>query len=80
MALQLGALREALIDAGASQEKANKAAEELAAYDSRLAKIETRLVLLTWMVGTLVPLNIALTAGVLWVLLGLASRHSGALG
>lgn len=30
MALQLGALRDALIDAGASTDKADKAAEELA--------------------------------------------------
>ena len=33
MALQLGALREALIDAGASPEKASRAAEELAGHD-----------------------------------------------
>jgi hypothetical protein len=32
MALQLGALRDALIDAGASAEKAGRAAEEMAAY------------------------------------------------
>jgi hypothetical protein len=41
MALQLGALREALLDAGASPDKANKAAEELASYETRLAGIET---------------------------------------
>ena len=44
MALQLGALREALIDAGASVEKADKAAEEVASYENRLAGIETELV------------------------------------
>jgi hypothetical protein len=33
MALQLGALRDALIDAGASPETANRAAEELAGHD-----------------------------------------------
>ena len=33
MAMQLGALRDALIDAGASPEKAEKAAEELAGYE-----------------------------------------------
>jgi hypothetical protein len=32
----------------------------------QLAGVESRLSLLTWMVGTLVPINIALTAGVLW--------------
>ena len=44
MALQLGALREALIEGGTSPEKASKAAEELAGYDSDLK-------LLKWMVG-----------------------------
>ncbi len=65
MAMQLGALRTALLDAGASVEKADKPAEELAGYDSRLAGIDTRLAVLTWMAGT----NLALTAGVLWRLL-----------
>lgn len=69
MALQLGALREALIDAGASPEKANKAAEELAGYedrfdglDRRLTELEGKVNLLTWMVG----FNIAMTLAVLW--------------
>ena len=62
MALQLGALREALLDAGASPEKANKAAEELAAYETRLAGIETKLAVLVWMVG----FNLAMTGAVLW--------------
>jgi len=65
MALQLGALRDALIDAGAQPEKAAKAAEELAGYENRLSSIEARLSVLTWMAGT----NLVLTAGVLWRLL-----------
>ena len=65
MALQLGALRTALIDAGASEDKADKASEEVASYDNRLASIDTRLAVLTWMAGT----NIVLTIGVLWRLL-----------
>lgn len=65
MALQLGALRDALIDAGASPEKAGDAAAEVGAYDSRLAAIDTRLAVLTWMSGT----NIVLTVGVLFRLL-----------
>ena len=44
------------LDAGASPEKANAAAEELAGYDSRLAKIERDLVVLKWMIGALYPL------------------------
>ena len=40
MALQLGALRDALIDAGAKPELAGKAAEELAAYDDQFDALE----------------------------------------
>ena len=62
MALQLGALRDALIDAGATTEKAEKAAEEVASYENRLAGIETRLTLLTWMV----TFNLAATVALLF--------------
>jgi hypothetical protein len=69
MALQLGALREALIEAGASADTASKAAEEVASYENRLAGVETKLValdgkvsLLTWMVG----FNLAMSATMLW--------------
>lgn len=62
MALQLGALREALIDAGASNEKAARASEEVAIYETRLSSIDTRLTLLTWMITT----NLAITLAVLW--------------
>jgi len=62
MALQLGALRDALLEAGVSEDKARKAAEEMAGYENRLASIDTRLSVLTWMAGT----NIALTVAVLF--------------
>ena len=62
MALQLGALRDALIDAGAKPEKAEKAAEELAGYDNRLTRIEGDLLLLKWMVG----FNLAMTLTLLF--------------
>jgi len=65
MALQLGALRDALLDAGASPEKADRAAEELANYENRLGGIERQLAVLTWMVG----FNLVMTAGILWRLL-----------
>jgi hypothetical protein len=60
MALQLGALRAALIEAGASPEKAAKASEELAGYENRLAGVETKLAVLIWMLG----FNLALTAAI----------------
>ena len=71
MALQLGALREALIDAGASTEKADKASEELAGYDSDLK-------LLKWMVGGLYAVLVGLGLPALWLLLRLAAK-AGAL-
>jgi hypothetical protein len=65
MALQLGALREALIEAGASDEKANRAAEELASYETRLERLDGRVALLQWMVG----FNLALTVAILLLVL-----------
>jgi hypothetical protein len=62
MALQLGALRDALINAGAQPDKADKAAEELAGYENQLATLDSGMALLTWMVG----FNLVLTVGVLW--------------
>ena len=42
---------DALIAAGAPDDKARAAAEEIAGYESRFAKIETDLAVLKWMVG-----------------------------
>jgi len=53
MALQLGALRDALLAAGIAPEKANAAAEEVAAYERDIAGIRSDLRMLTWMVGIL---------------------------
>ncbi len=74
MALQLGALREALIEGGTSPEKANRAAEELAGYDNRLAAIETRLILLTWMVGGVYAVLGVIGLPSLWLLLRVADK------
>lgn len=70
MALQLGAIRDALISAGAPVDKADKAAEELAGYENRLSGIEARLTVLTWMVGA----QLALFAPALWLLLRVAGK------
>ena len=51
MALMLENTYDAFIAAGAGEVKARAAASEIAAYESRIARIETRLELLTWMVG-----------------------------
>jgi hypothetical protein len=44
-------LYDALKDAGADEEKARRAAETVAAYENRFAKIETDLSVLKWMMG-----------------------------
>ena len=57
MALRLGALHDALLDPG-NAEKALKAAEEVATYQERMAGLDKRLSLLTWMVTFLIGLGI----------------------
>lgn len=56
MALMPGKLYDALVAGGTPPDKAREAAEEAATYGNRLAGIETRLSVLTWMAGALVVL------------------------
>ncbi len=51
---------DALKEAGASEEKARKAAEALAAYESRFSKVDTDLTLLKWMIGFNLALSVAI--------------------
>jgi hypothetical protein len=53
---------DALKEAGASEDKARRAAEAVATYDNRLAKIDGDLGLLKWMVGVNVALSVAIIA------------------
>jgi hypothetical protein len=57
MAVMLGNLYDAPRSAGAEDDKARKAAEEVTAYEPRFAKLESDVGLLKWMVG----FNIGLT-------------------
>jgi hypothetical protein len=57
---------EALKEAGASEEKAAKAAEAIASYESRFNKMETDLALLKWMAG----FNLAISVTILFKLFG----------
>jgi len=62
MALRMGALYDALRQAqGISDDDAKRAAEEVANYENRIARIESSLDTLKWMLGT----NIAITLLVL---------------
>ena len=62
MALMLGEVYDALLEAGASEEKARKAAEAIASYDNRLATIERKLEVHTYMMSTLLVISL----GILW--------------
>lgn len=60
MALQLGHLYQALIGAGAEQESAQRAAEEVANYDNRLSGLEGDMKVVKWMLGTIIALCLIL--------------------
>ena len=69
MSTMISEVYDALKEAGASEEKARKAAEAIAGYDNRFAKIDERfatmdgrLVLLQWMLG----FNLAMTLAIMW--------------
>jgi hypothetical protein len=79
MALMLSSLYDALLEAGASEEKARAAAEEAAQYETRLTRIDSaleslghRLNTLTWSTGigfSLVMAVLLLELNWLWQLL-----------
>jgi hypothetical protein len=60
MALMMRQLYQALRAAGAPDDEAAKAAEEVAQYENRIANIGSRLAVLQWMIG----FNIALTVAI----------------
>ncbi len=60
MAVMLSKAYDALIAAGAPDDKARAAAEELAGYESRFSKIETDLAVLKWMVGVNLAASLSL--------------------
>jgi len=60
MAVMLSRTYDALVSAGAPEEKARAAAEELAAYETRFARIETDLAVLKWMVGVNLAASLSL--------------------
>jgi hypothetical protein len=67
----MGALYDALrAGQGLSDEDAKRAAEEVASYDNRLAALDTRTAVLTWMVAFL----IALAVGNLWLTVQILGR------
>jgi hypothetical protein len=59
-------LYDALIEAGASEDKARKAAEAVAAYEARFTRIESDLTQIKWGIGTLIVL-VLFIAGKVWI-------------
>jgi ABC-type Fe3+-hydroxamate transport system substrate-binding protein len=81
MTTMIAEVYDALIEAGASQDKARKAAEAIAGYENRFTDIEKRLermegkiTLLTWMVGLAITLSLTLGVGNLFLTLQVLSR------
>ena len=62
MALMLSKTYDALKAAGAPEEKAREAAEEIAGFEDRLTGIESDLKLLKWMLGFNLALSMAIAA------------------
>jgi hypothetical protein len=60
--MMISEIYDALKEAGASEDKARKAAEVLAAYESRFASIERRLDVLTW----IATFNLMIAVATLW--------------
>lgn len=65
MAVMLAKTYEAFKDAGASDDKAREAAEEIAGFENRQAAIEADIKLLKWMLGV----NLAFSLAILVILL-----------
>jgi hypothetical protein len=69
MALQMGALRDALISAGANEEMAAEAAEEAASYETRLASIDAKMSAALW-VGGLLFAAVLTGQALMWLSIG----------
>ncbi len=70
---------DALREAGASEDKARRAAEAVATYEDRFCRVGRRLAMLTWQVGTLTAVVIAVGIPALWML-GRVAFKVGAIG
>jgi hypothetical protein len=60
MSIMIAEVYDAFLSAGATEDKARKASEALANYESRFIKIESDIVVLKWMCGTILAGIVAL--------------------
>ena len=62
MAVMMGDPYDALRSAGAEDDKAKRAASEVAGFENRPASLDSRVSILTWMVGFNLELTLALAS------------------
>lgn len=62
VAVQRSPLHGALLEAGASEDAASRAAEEVAELGNRIARVEARIPVLTWLMGIMLVINIGVVA------------------
>ena len=62
MSIMVTEVYDALISAGADEQKARAAAEAVAKYDKDISEVKANLMLIKWMVG----FNLAFTMAVVW--------------
>jgi hypothetical protein len=60
VATMISEVYDAFIASGAPEDKARKAAEALANYENRFSRIDAELVVLKWMVGFAIAIDIAI--------------------
>lgn len=65
---------DALREAGAGDEKARRAAEVLASYDDRFSRIERKLAVMSWQIGALAAVQLAVGLPALWLLVRVAGK------
>ena len=65
MTTMIAELYDALVAAGAPEDKARKAAEAMAAHESRFSRIDAELAVVKWMVG----FNLAACVAIIMILL-----------
>lgn len=66
-------LYDALIEAGASEEKAKAASRAIANYESRFSSVERDLSILKWMVGLLIAITLMTLGSTIGVLFRLSA-------
>jgi hypothetical protein len=60
VATMISEVYDAFIAAGAPEDKARKAAEALADHDNRFTRIDAELLVMKWMVGFVIALDVAI--------------------